>query len=291
MSDFLTQFAASLASEEAAKNTIDSYLLDLQSFAQWFATTNGEELTLQGVTPTDVREYKAHMLTVDRAKPATVNRHLAAVRKLCRWAKGQGLISENPAEDVKGVERVRMAPKALSKREVDRLTRFVEREGNKRDLAIIQILHHTGIRVGELVALRVIDLEIGERKGKLTVRWGKGGKYREVPLNNDARKAMTAYLAVRPQGSDDHVFIGQRSNGLTVSAVQDVVEKYSQLAGLEGVTPHVLRHTFGKQTLDAGENLVTVATLMGHSRLDTTAIYTQPNQQDLERAVERLATK
>jgi site-specific recombinase XerD len=70
-----------------------------------------------------------------------------------------------------------------------------------------------------------------------------------------------------------------------------VVEKYSQLAGLEGVTPHVLRHTFGKQTLDAGESLVTVATLMGHSRLDTTAIYTQPNQQDLERAVERLATK
>ena len=291
MSDFLTQFAASLTTEEAAKNTIDSYLLDLQSFAGWFHATNGEELTLQGITPTDVREYKSHLLTVARAKPATVNRRLAALRRLCHWAKSQGLINENPADEVKGVERVRMAPKALSKREVDRLTRFVEREGNKRDLAIIQVLRHTGIRVGELVALTLSDVELGERKGKITVRWGKGGKYREVPLNNDARKALAAYLVARPQVSNDRVFIGQRDNGLTVSAVQDVVEKYSRLAGLDGVTPHVLRHTFGKQTLDAGENLVTVATLMGHSRLDTTAIYTQPNQQDLERAVEKLATE
>jgi len=289
MPEFLATFAASLTAQEVARNTVQSYLLDLEAFARWFVTTNGEELSLNGITPTDVREYKAYLITVARAKPATVNRHLAAIRRLCRWAKGQGLIGENPAEEIKGVERVRVAPKALSKREVDRLTRFAQREGNKRDIAIIQVLRHTGIRVGELVALRLSDLEIGERKGKITVRRGKGGKYREVPLNNDARKALAAYLAVRPQVGNDHVFVGQRGNGLTASAVQDVVGKYSRVAGLSGVTPHVLRHTFGKQTLDSGENLVTVAALMGHSRLDTTAIYTQPNQQDLERAVEKLA--
>jgi integrase/recombinase XerC len=148
----------------------------------------------------------------------------------------------------------------------------VERSGKKRDLAIGMLLRHTGIRVGELAALRLSDLKLGERSGEMVVRWGKGGKYRVLPLNLDARKAIQAYLEVRPQAADDHLFIGQRGEGLKEQAVGNVIKKYARLADLPQVHSHTLRHTFAKELSDKGENLVTVSRMLGHERLETTAI-------------------
>src|SRR5439155_537726 len=119
------------------------------------------------VTPTDVREYRGYLLNVERRQPSTVNRRLAALRKFFQWAKANALINELPTEQVKGVSAVRKAPKWLEKRDVDRLMRTVERGGSKRDLALVLLLRHTGIRVSELASLRLADLEISERKGSL----------------------------------------------------------------------------------------------------------------------------
>lgn len=184
---------------------------------------------------------------------------------------------------------MRTAPKALDKREVDRLIGTAERDGNKRNLAILQLLRHTGLPVNELCQVRLRDVAISERKGNLSVL-GKGNSHRVVPLNPDARKALENYKEVRPQVADDHLFIGQRGEGLKVRALEDIVAKYARLAGLE-VHPHLLRHTFAKAALDSGTDLVAVATLLGHQRLETTAIYTKSNPWDLEKAVERLETR
>lgn len=148
------------------------------------------------------------------------------------------------------------------------------------------IIRNTGIRVSELTNLRRSDLETSERKGRLIV-WGKGEKQRVIPLNATVRTALRAYLDVRPERTDDHLFLGQRGP-LTAKGVEILVRKYAYLAGLTNVTPHTLRHSFPKQTLDAGESLVTVKELLGHARLETTAIYTHSGPQDLERAVARL---
>src|SRR6185436_3608478 len=180
------------------------------------------------------------------------------------------------------------APRWLEKREVDRLIRTVERHGNTRDLAIVLTLRHTGIRVSELCSLQLADAEISARKGSLTVRSGKGGKFRVLPLNVDARRAIASYLDVRPTVSDDHLFIGQRGQGVSSRAVELLVTKYARLAGLADVTPHTLSHSFGKHALDAGADLVSVSALLGHQRLETTAIYTTPSQRDLEKVVEKL---
>jgi len=287
--DFLTTFAENLKAEGLSENTLGSYLSDLRRFAQWFEETNGEAFKPEAITPIDVGEYKSYLQTIKGFKPATVNRRLAAIKHLCRWARGQKLIEENPASEIKGVPSAKTAPKALTRREAAHLVRMAQRHGSKRDVAILQLLRHTGVRVSELVNLTLEDLEISERKGQITVRYGKGGRYRQIPLNSDARRALQEYLEVRPQVEDTHLFIGQRGNGLGRAAVYDVVTKYAHLAGLEDVSPHTLRHTFGKLALDEGENLVTVAHLLGHSRLETTAIYTQPSRQDLEEAVEKLA--
>jgi site-specific recombinase XerD len=220
--------------------------------------------------------------------PATITRRLAALRKFCQWAISQDLLSENPADGVKGIASIPRAPKWLEKRDVDRLLRACERAGNKRDLAILSVLRHTGIRVSELCALQTGDISLSERKGELVVRSGKGAKHRVIPLNLDVRKALAAYIQVRPRLGIPQLFIGQRGNRLTPLGVEKIVRKYGYQAGLQEVTPHTLRHSFGKHSLDAGVDLVTVSTLLGHQRLETTAIYTTPSRRDLEQAVSKL---
>ncbi len=130
-----------------------------------------------------------------------------------------------------------LAPKALTHNQIHALIRTVQRHASRRDLAIIEVLRHTGVRVGDLAALRLTDVSISDRKGTLVVRWGKGGKYREIGLNADVRKALTDYLEIRPAVADNHLFIGQRGNGLTVRPIEDLVTKYARLAGIPEVTP------------------------------------------------------
>jgi site-specific recombinase XerD len=285
------RFLQDLERQETSPKTRASYRLDLLHFATWFARTLGEAFRAEAVTPTDVRDYRSYLINVEKRQPATVNRRLAALRRFFQWAKAMGLSKELPTDNVKGVAASPRAPHWLEKRDVDRLIRSVERHGNTRDLAIVLTLRHTGIRVSELCSLLLGDVQTSERKGTLTVRSGKGSKFRALPLNSDARKAITAYRDVRPKVSDDHLFIGQRGQGISSRAVELLVTKYGRLAGLEDVTPHTLRHSFGKHALDAGADLVSVSALLGHQRLETTAIYTTPSQRDLEKAVDRLVSE
>jgi site-specific recombinase XerD len=282
------RFLQDLERQETSPKTRASYRLDLLHFAGWFLQTVGESFRPETVAPTDIREYRGYLINVEHRQPATVNRRLAALRRFFQWAKATGLAKELPTENVKGVAASPRAPRWLEKRDVDRLIRTVERHGKKRDLAIVLTLRHTGIRVSELCSLVLGDVDISERKGSLTIRSGKGGKFRVLPLNVDARRAIATYLEVRPTSSTDHLFIGQRGQGVGSRAVELLVSKYARLAGLEDVTPHTLRHSFGKHALDAGADLVSVAALLGHQRLETTAIYTTPSQRDLEKVVEKL---
>lgn len=284
----IDEFVIELRRQDAAPATVRNYAADLRVFARWFRDSLGEEFGARAVTPTDLRDYKAHLRIVERLQAATVNRRLAALRKFFVWAKGAGKIAELPTETVRGIPAAPRTPKALAKREVDRLIREAERHGNKRNLAIVLLLRHTGLRVGELCNLRLADVTVSERRGEVLVRGGKGNKDRTVPLNNDVRRALASYKEVRPAVADDHLFVGQRGEPLRPQGVQQVVAKYARRAGLPEVTPHVLRHTFAKHVLDAGEDLATVQRLLGHERLETTAIYTQPTARDLEAAVRRL---
>src|SRR5215210_191719 len=217
------RFLQDLQRQETSPKTRDAYRLDLLHFANWFAQSVGETFSPEATTPTDVREYRGHLMNVEKRQPATVNRRLAALRRFFQWGKATGLVKELPTENVKGVASSPRAPHWLEKRDVDRLIRTVERHGNTRDVAIVLTLRHTGIRVSELSSLLVGDVEASERKGSLTVRSGKGSKFRILPLNVDARQAITAYLKVRPTVSVEHLFIGQRGQGISSRAVELLV--------------------------------------------------------------------
>lgn len=261
--------------------TARAYAEDLADFSRWFEGTNGQDVTPALVTTVDLREYQSHMLTVRGLKPATINRRMAAIRAWLRWAKGAGVIQDLPRFPHQA-SIPRGAPKALDKLEEARFLRAVEREGNGRDSALIALMLYAGLRVGEVVMLQREDVEISERKGRVIVRAGKGMKHRAVPLCLEARNMVRPWLL---KVTKKWVFPGH-SEHLSVRAAQDVIKKYAYLAHLEGVTPHTLRHTFATRLLRAGKDIVIVATLLGHSRLDTTARYTRPGWTDLERAVE-----
>jgi len=289
--DIFHAFAQALVREGRRPLTVASYLSDLKGFATWFTQTNGEALAPQGITALDVRSFKSYLVTVAGFKPATVNRRLASLSRYCAWARAQGLLQGDPTEEVKGVRQVKPAPKALGTVELRRLLREVHKRGILRDIALVELLANTGLRVGEAAQLTQEDIELSPRKGKVTVRSGKGAKYRQVPLNTDARGALEDYLAVRPQTETQAFFVGQRGNGLTPSAIWRVVKGYGQRAGLE-ISPHTLRHTFGTRLVRGKTvDLVTVAAMMGHESLDTTAIYTRPSEEDMAAAVETLGVE
>lgn len=266
-------------------STARAYRDDLADFDRWFTATNGQTAVPEMVTGIDLREYQGHMLTVRGLKPATVNRRLAAIRAWLRWSRDSGMITDLPHFPRRAGEP-RQAPKALDRVEESRFLRAVEREGGARDHALISLMLHAGLRVGEAVRTRAAEVEIGARSGRVVVRAGKGRKRREVPLCADARAMIRPWLGAV---NGDMLFPGGGDREhLSVRAAQDMVKKYAYLAHLDQdkVTPHVLRHTFATRLLRRGVDIVVVAALLGHARIDTTARYTRPSWGDLEKAVE-----
>lgn len=292
-------FTGYLRGQDRSPKTVRSYLSDLAQFATWFEQTNGTAVTPQAVTPTDLREYRQFMLVTQRLAANTINRRLAALSTYLAWGVESGVLEYNPAQKVKGVGKQTLAPKWLTKTDQGRLERLVEadlqnartepaKRWAKRDYALIMLMLHTGLRAGEVCALTQGDLTISDRKGQIVVQAGKGSKQRTLPLNQPAREALTGWLQVRPASEHRQVFLGQRGDALTESALRRILDALSRRANVDA-SPHTLRHTFGKRLVDNGVTLEKVAALMGHSNLNTTRMYLTPGQQDLERAVATLA--
>lgn len=284
----LNEFEYELARQEKSPGTIKEYVRDILSFQSYLNNTLGEQNGLTDVTDVDIREYKSYLTNVKKLKPNTVNRKLASLDKLYDFLLRKKSVKANPLEGIKHIKSERMPPDIITVQQFHALRRCVHRWGSKRDIAIFELLANTGVRVSELTNLTMEDIQIFDRKGTLTVRKGKGAKYREIPLNNDARQTLKAYLDTRGPSGTDLVFLGQRGP-LNRNAVFKIIKKYALKVNLGEVSPHTLRHYFATYLLrQAGVDIVTVQNLLGHETLETTAIYTKPNKQDLISAVEKI---
>jgi len=305
MTDF-TDFDQYLQAQDKAKSTRESYISDLRQFARWFEQTNGEGCIPQNVTPSDVRSFREYMQVVQRLKPSTINRRLSAISAWLAWAVSIGEIEHNPADGIKLLSLSPKRPRWLDKKEQYALLRTIEQDlqlselrqpkrrvTRKRDAAIVILMLNTGLRISEAMALRMDDIQIGERKGAVFVRKGKGAKPRSVPLNKKGRDAVREWLTVRPDvPGNDFLFVPVEKNsendGLQAHSAHRVVRRYGDKAGIANLTAHQLRHTFAKNLVDAGVSLEKVAALLGHNDINTTRIYITPGQRDLEMAVERI---
>jgi integrase/recombinase XerD len=282
MQELLEDFKGHLQKKDFSGETIRAYLGDLRKFMGWYRGTEGALPQAHAVGPLDIAEFKRYLLSKNQ-KPSTINRALIALSSFFNW-----LQIDNPAAGVKSVPEVKTAPKSLGRKEMLSLVRTVGASENPRDLAIVTLLLHTGIRVSELCGLVPEDIFIKKRSGYLVVRSGKGNKRRKVPLNSTVRSALQKWLQTRGNKSGA-LFTGKRSDSLSPRAVEYLLQKYSLKAGLEKVTPHTLRHTFCKSLIDAGESIDRVAVLAGHENLNTTSKYTRATEKDLQKSVERLS--
>jgi integrase/recombinase XerC len=266
----VTAFLRHLAVEKnASPHTLRSYRSDLADFEQ--------HLAAQSTAPADadMRAVRGWLAALHaRGLDATsVARKLAAVRSLYRFLVRRGVVTRNPAREVRGP---RLPKKLVGFLPIDEAmalvgARALDGAARGRDVAILELLYATGLRVSELAGL---DLDAIDRDARTVRVLGKGRKERIVPYGAAAAHALDAYLGPRTSARGP-VFTSARGRRLGVRSIRSIVRRAAAAAGVtRRVTPHTLRHTFATHLLDAGADLRVIQELLGHSRLSTTQRYT-----------------
>ncbi|MGH7122128.1 MAG: tyrosine-type recombinase/integrase [Acetobacteraceae bacterium] len=285
---WLTAFLAALTRADLAPATRRGYGYDLRHFLAWRASVQAEDFALERLGEYDLIAYRQHLLAVGR-RPATINRRLDALRRLCRWAHGVGSLNADVAHGLRPVRTARnRQPAGLTDAEAYALLRAAGASTHGlagRNYALAQLMLQAGLRVGEVAALRVDDVTLHERSGSVRIRAGRGLKAREVPLNATARRALQRYLDERRvPAAGEPLFLSGRCTAMPVRSIQAVVASLVRRAHIKRIaaSAHSLRHTFALGYLrDNPGKLVELAGLLGHDSLDTTAVYTRPSEDDL----------
>lgn len=288
-----------LAAERGAgANTLAAYRHDLDELSAHLAA-HGSSI---GRARTD--DLRAHLAALDKRglRPATRARRLSAMRQLYRFLYAEGHRGDDPAAVLEGPRRVRPLPKALSIAEVDGLLQTAgacdpaaaapQRLRAARLACLLEVLYATGLRVSELVSL---PASAARRDARMLVVRGKGGKERLVPLNDAAKRAMAAYLALLDEVGGDvrskWLFPSFGASGhLTRQHFARELKALAAAAGLRAaqISPHVLRHAFASHLLHNGADLRVVQTLLGHADISTTQIYTHVLEERLKSLVRDL---
>src|SRR5947199_3985737 len=299
-------FLDMLAAEQGAgDNTLDAYRRDLEDFSN-FLTRAGLGFADAGTEA--LRDYLAD-LEARGFKPSSVARRLAAMRHLFRFLLNERIRSDDPAAILSGPKRGRSLPKVLSIADVDRLltraktlidapkTSSAQRLRAMRLYCLLELLYATGLRVSELVAL---PLSAARRDARMIVVRGKGNKERLVPLNEASRQATANYLAAMEAQKPEQKKNAPASKWLFPSfgesghlTRQHFARDLKELASASGlaprlVSPHVLRHAFASHLLHNGADLRIVQTLLGHTDISTTQIYTHVVEERLKSLVRDL---
>jgi integrase/recombinase XerD len=277
LSFFLELYRDHLALERGlAANTLQAYLGDVRAFTS-FAKRQGVG-EAEGVKAELLRSY-LRSLHGERHSACTQARKLSALRGYFRFLEADGLIGSNPAGEIDFPRRGRRLPAVLSRGEIDRMLEAVNvaLPLGLRDLAFLELLYATGVRVSELIFLRIEDLD--PREAFLTVR-GKGDKERLVPVGRRALRCVARYLRdERPRlnrGAGERIlFLNWRGRPLSRMGAWKLIRKYARLAAIsKPIGPHTFRHSFATHLLEGGADLRAVQEMLGHADISTTQIYT-----------------
>lgn len=257
----------------------------MTAFASWLQERDGgvgEALLAPRARDLAARDYKRHMKAQRGLAAASVNQALARMDHLFRFL-GLG------AAIVRREELPRSAPRALDVEQQRDLLRAAE-ESTARDRAIVALLLFTGLRLAETAALEVADVRVSARKGLVVVRSGNGDAYREVELNALVRGMLDEWSAERANiaaPGETSFFVARTGRALSSRSIDLAVRRVATRAGLT-LSAHVLRHTFVTGLVRAGNDLVLIAELAGHRRLETTRRYSLPSEGDRRKAVSDL---
>jgi integrase/recombinase XerC len=292
----LRSFVRYLRDQRAySHNTVDCYTRDIIQFADFTRRLSNSDVDVKDVRPEEVRAFLAQLGGIGLAD-SSIARKLASLKSFFKFLVREEAIASNPAAGLRYPRKKRKLPAFLSVSEIERFLSFEANDFiSSRDLAILELLYGSGIRVGELVVLDLVDMQLSE--GLIRVR-GKGKKERVTPFGACARRALETHLAFRRESlarpsagktrlhkDAQAVFLNQRGQRLTVRSVQRMVGRRLGGAARErSLSPHVLRHSFATHLLDAGADLRAVQELLGHASVATTQIYTHVSLRRLKEA-------
>ncbi len=278
----LATYRAWLGRQALAARSREAYAAQVAAFLAWLASSEHEGRALSDPHVRDwaVRDYKRHVKTESRWAPASVNQALAAIDNFYR-SLGAGR-PDVPREDLP-----QLAPRALDEGEQRRFLRAAEASPSPRDRAIATVFFYTALRLSELADLELIDVSMTARRGMVRVRAGKGDAYREVPLNSACRKALDEWSQARPVGEVDALWLSRQGTRMSSRAIDLVIRRLAKDAGLE-LSAHTLRHTAVTNLIRSGADVVLVAEIAGHRRLDTTRRYSLPSAADRDAALEAI---
>ena len=283
MSDYLSDYEDYLKTEKhASENTVSSYLRDVHQFV---LAMEGRDLPIPLVGTEDVEEY-ARSLTRKGKSPATVTRSVAAIKSFYNAMIALGQADRNPAKGVAPAKVERKLPQVLTGKEVELFLEQPECTDLKgyRDRAMLELLYATGIRVSELIALDVDDLNLPA--GILRCR--SKGKERVIPLYPAAVRALNEYLRdVRPQLAETEeesaLFVNMSGERMSRQGFWKLIKFYQEKAGIEkDITPHTLRHSFAAHLLENGADLRSIQEMLGHADISSTQIYSKLLNQKLK---------
>jgi len=288
----LADYALWLKRQPLAERSRDAYLAQVTGFVTWLSGSahGAEALSEANVRDWAVRDYKRYVKTNKRWAPTSVNQALAAIDNLYR-----SLGVARPDVDREDLPQV--APRALGEDEQRAFLRAVQASPSARNRAIATVFFYTALRLSELAALDVDDVSASARRGRLKVRSGKGDAFREVPLNSACRTALEEWFEARAKqiaimsgaaGTQEAVgalWLSREGSRISARAIDLVVRRFANDAGIE-LSAHVLRHTCVTNLIRSGADVVLVAEIAGHRRLDTTRRYSLPSQADKDAALE-----
>lgn len=261
-------------------NTVASYISDLTAF---FSAVGKDP---KDVVPEDIISYFAETTTLSKRSQARV---LSSLHSFYKWMIMEGEMTDNPSDAIEAPKLGKYLPAVLSVEEVDRLIAAVDLDSafGKRDRAMLETLYGLGLRVSELISLRISS--IWTEQGFVSVI-GKGDKQRLVPLGGMARDAIRDYLEVRGPAADressDILFLNRFGRALTRIAVFKMIKAYAVKAGIsKEISPHTLRHSFATHLIENGADLRAVQEMLGHESILTTEIYTHIDSSTWQRNI------
>ncbi|MCD6262523.1 MAG: site-specific tyrosine recombinase XerD [Deltaproteobacteria bacterium] len=266
-------------------NTVQAYSRDLVEFFHFLKGRAASIRSISDVSQYDIRDYVS--ILAGRLSPRSVARNISSVRMFFRFLVAEGIIKANPAKLIDTPKPTQTLPGILSTEEVERLLAQpdISTVKGQRDAAMLEVLYATGLRVSELVLLRMSGLNL---ESGFLITMGKGGKERAIPMGQKAVEALKTYISgarqiqIKKGPNPVFVFLGYRGRPLTRQGFWKIIKRYALMAGIsKTVTPHTLRHSFASHLLEGGCDLRSVQVMLGHEDISTTQIYTHVTRKHL----------
>lgn len=261
-----------------SKNTVKAYETDIKGFIKWINKNNKQSLL--NIKESSVNRYISYLFSL-KLKSSSVNRKISSLKSFYLFLLKKKLIRYSPFSEVISPKQEKYLPASMSESEVEKLLNSPDasKDIEQRDKAMIEMLYATGMRISELVNLKITDIDMNRSVIKVM---GKGSKERLIPFGESASEALFNYLKTRKDSSSKEVFISNRGKKITRVAFWQRIKVYLLRENLKiSISPHTLRHAFATHLLNRGADLRSVQLLLGHSDLSTTQIYTHIAKQRL----------